>query len=495
MPNPCPPSAVRLRPPSRRMRSAVRSGAASAISLVSWLALAGCDIAAPDIAIPIPTGYRAGGGGPAPAPRPDWVAAFGSAELNRLVGAALAGNFDLEAAIARIQEAEAQAVIAGSALFPSLSGTGDASRSQTSGAGLGGGGLASNRFGLGLTASYELDLFGRNRFALRAADETARASRFDRDTLALATVASVANTYLTVLSSQDRLRIAEDNLAIARRVLGAVQGRLAVGTGTALDTAQQESVVATQRARIPQLALQLGQDRNTLAVLLGRTPESIAVRGGSLDALRVPAVRPGLPSELLLRRPDIASAEANLASAEASVESARAAFFPSVQLTGSGGVQSAALKSLLGPNALVYSVAAGLTQPIFDGYALQGQLDLQRGRTAEFAANYKRAIVQSLADVENALIAVRQGAEFEARQREAVAASRRALAISEDRLRLGTIDIVTLFTVQTTLFNAQDALALARLQRVQAAVSLYQALGGGWTQGRALPVATVEARP
>lgn len=475
------------KPPHLLIRKARGSPSVVAAALV-MLAVAGCDTTAPDSAVPIPGAYRAAGGAsPAAAPRPDWVTGFGSTELNGLVAGALAQNFDIEAAIARINEAEAQAVIASATLFPFLGGTGDASRNQTA---TRGGPIITNRVGLGLTASYELDLFGRNRYAARSADETARAVRFDRDTVALATMASVANTYFAVASAQDRLRIAEENVRIATRVLQAVQSRLGVGTGTALDAAQQESVLASQKARIPALVQAVQQNRNTLAVLIGRTPQSVAIKGGSLNGLRLPSPRPGLPASLLLRRPDIASAEANLASAEASVASARAAFFPSIQLTGSGGFQSLALRSLLGPNTAVYSVAAGLTQPIFDGASLKGQLDFQRGRTAEFAATYKKSIVQSLADVENALVAVRQTAEVEARQREAVAASRRALDLTETRLREGTIDVVTLFTVQTTLFNAQDALALARLQRFNAAVSLFQALGGGFTQARSDPVAT-----
>ncbi len=451
------------------------------------LALTACDLTPPDTGVPIPAAYKAGGAVPAPAPRPDWVTGFGSAELNALVAGALGQNFDIEAAIARINEAEAQAVVASAALFPFLGGTADASRTQTQS---GAGPLISNRVGLGLTASYELDLFGKNRYAARAADETARGARFDRDTVALATMASVANTYFALASSQDRLRIAEENVRIATRVLEALQSRLSVGTGTALDTAQQESVVAQQKARIPPLVQAVQQNRNTLALLVGRPPQSLSVKGGSLDRLRLPAPRPGLPAALLLRRPDIASAEANLASAEASVASARAAFFPTIQLTGSGGVQSAALRSLFGPHTAIYSVAAGLTQPIFDGAALKGQLDFERGRTAELAAIYKKAIVQSLTDVENALVAVRQSAELEARQRDSVVASRKALDLSEARLKEGTIDVVTLFTVQTTLFSAQDNLALAKLQRFNASVSLYQALGGGFTQARSDPVAT-----
>jgi multidrug efflux system outer membrane protein len=461
----------------------------------SLFLLAGCQTAAPDTALPIPTGFKATRSGDTTPVSPIWFRSFGSGELDRLVSAALAQNLDIEAAIGRINQAEAQAVITGAALFPNLAASGDASRQQSSGtsrsSNLGGGGtpFRSNSFSLGLNASYEVDLFGKNRYAARAAETTAIATRFDRDAVALATAASVANTYFAVLAAQDRLRIAEDNLRIAERVLEAVRGRLSVGTGTALDIAQQESVIATQRASIPPLRQELQQNRNALALLIGRSPESVSVAGGSLDRLRLPAIRAGLPSQLLLRRPDIARDEANLAAAAANVASARAAFFPSIQLTAQGGFQSAALRTLLGGNSLVYSVAAGLTQPIFDGFNLQGQLALQQGRAAELAATYKRSILQSFTDVENALVAVRETAEYEARQREAVAASRRALDITEQRLREGTIDVVTLFNIQTTLFGNQDALARVRLLRFQALVSLYQALGGGWTVEKAVPVA------
>lgn len=469
------------------------------------LAAAGCHTLSPDTAVPIPTGFSEASRLPADPVHATWVRGFGSPELTRLVAGALADNLDIEAALRRIDQAEGQAVIARAALFPTLGLSSDNSRQLSSGSGsrsvsanstsLGtstGRGFTSNSFQLGLNASYELDLFGKNRFAAGSADETARASRFDRDTVALSTVASVANTYFSVLASQDRLRIAEDNLRIASRVLDAVRGRLGVGTGTALDVAQQESVVATQRSQIPPLRLQLAQDRNMLAVLVGRTPESIRVAGGGLDRLRLPGVRPGLPSQLLLRRPDIAREEANLVAAELSVASARAAFFPTIQLTAGGGFQSAALGGLFGANSTFYSLAAGLTQPIFDAGALQGQLAVQSGRAGETAATYRKAIIQSFTDVENALIAIRQDAEHEARLREAVAASRRALDITEQRLREGTIDVVTLFNIQTTLFNNQDALAVVRLLRFQASVSLFQALGGGWTQGRAVAVARLD---
>ncbi|MFA6264580.1 MAG: TolC family protein, partial [Pseudolabrys sp.] len=189
---------------------------------------------------------------------------------------------------------------------------------------------------------------------------------------------------------------------------------------------------------------------------------------------------PGLPSELLAQRPDIRLAEAQLAAANANVEVARAQMLPSISLTAQGGYQSAVLKTLLRPESALYSVAAGLTQPIFDGGELQGNLDLQKGRQDELLQAYRKSVISGFVDVENALDAVRQTAIRERVQTEVVASSRRAFSISEQRLREGTIDLVTVLQTQQTLYQAQDTLATVRLSRLQAVVSLYQALGGGW---------------
>jgi outer membrane protein TolC len=194
-----------------------------------------------------------------------------------------------------------------------------------------------------------------------------------------------------------------------------------------------------------------------------------------------------MPSELLCQRPDIREAEAQLASASASVEAARAAFFPSIQLTGEGGWQSAALKMLFTPASAFYNVASSLTQPIFDGFRLEGQLELQKGRQQELLQNYRRAVISAFGDVENALIAVQQTAIRERLTREAVTSARRAFELSETRLREGAIDLIVLLNTQLSLFQAQDAVSQAQLARLQAIVSLYQALGGGWAPN-VLPV-------
>jgi NodT family efflux transporter outer membrane factor (OMF) lipoprotein len=255
---------------------------------------------------------------------------------------------------------------------------------------------------------------------------------------------------------------------------------VSVGTASDLELSQQEGVVATQRAAIPPLEQTFRQSGSTLAILIGRAPEFVRIRGGSMYRLSIPRVTPGLPSELLIQRPDIREAEANLASAHANVLSARAAFFPSIQLAGEFGYQSAILKTLLQPQSAFYTITGSLTQPIFDGAKLLGQFELAKGRQEELLQNYRKAVISAFADVDNALIAIQETTMRERLQRDVVRFARRAFQLSEQRLREGTIDLVTVLTTQQTLFQAEDALAQVRLARLQAILSLYQALGGGW---------------
>ena len=460
-----------------------------AIGLV--LPLGGCLLGGdkPEPGLDIPAVYdgapRNAAAAEAALPKVDWWRGFRSKELTEIVEQARAANLDIAAAVARIVQADAQARIAGAPLLPNFGLNGSATRSrpsQTTGGS--GGDLAGasefNNLSASLTASYEIDFRGKNRSALRAAEESAIASRFDREVVGLATVVGAANAYFQVLASQDRLKVARNNLKSATNVLDLIKQRLNAGTASVLDVAQQESLVATQRAAIPPLDQTLTQNRNALAVLIARPPENVRIRGGSLRSITYPRVTPGLPSELLTQRPDIREAEANLAAANANVYNARAQMLPSITLTGEGGYQSAVLKTLLRPESAFYTLTAGLTQPIFEAGKLQGNLDLQKGKQDELLQTYRKAVISGFGDVEIALDAIRQTALRERLQRDVVASSRQAFSISEQRFREGTIDLVTLLQTQQTLYQAQDTLAQARLAHVQAIVSLYQALGGGW---------------
>ena len=485
-------------------RSAVRvaesSAARSAKPLAAaWLAVGLCacsiDEVRPAVDLPVPAtfshaGHGTGDSPAAAAPLPgNWTTVFGAPELTRLAALTARDNFDVAEAAARILQADAQTAVSSAALFPQVNASNSGGRSftptTTRAANLGsasGGTIATNSFSLGLTASYELDLWGRNRFASLAAAQNAVAVRYARDTLVLTQVAAVANSYFSLLSAQDRLRIAADNLRDARFGLEAIKGRLAVGTVTALEVAQQQSVVDQQLAAFPPLQRQLQQAKVAIALLTGRAPESLAIRGGSLDRLKPPTIPAGLPAQVIRRRPDVAEAAATLASSDAAVLSARAALLPTVSLTASGGIESTALRTLLSPAAGFGSLGAGLASPLLDGGALKGQLDLQRGRDLEDLQAYRRSVVQSLVDVENALIAVQQNTEHEKRLAAVVASSRLAYDITKARLKEGTIDILTVINTEQTLFSALDAQAVVRLARFTALSSLAQAIGGGWTR-------------
>jgi outer membrane protein, multidrug efflux system len=438
----------------------------------------------PDPALTIPEGYRAAGRDALAAPPAlDWWRGFRSAELTSLMEETQRVNLDIAAATARFRQADQLARQAGAPLFPAIDADASASQSRPSRATSSGTtslGRTINTFSVSLSASYEIDFWGKHRDAALAADETAIASRFDRDVVALTSLIGVANAYFQVLTAQDRIRIANNNIASAQRIYDAFKQRLEVGTATDLDLAQQESALANQKATLPLLRQTLAQNVNALAVLVARPPESVNVRGGSLRQIALPRVKPGLPSELLTQRPDIRRAEAQLASATANVGNARAQFFPSIILTAQGGYQSAALSALFTPQATFYNIAAGLTQPIFDGFRIQSNFEFQKARQDELLQIYRQTVVSSFADVNNALVAVRQTNERLRALNQVVAASRRAFELAEQRLLAGTTDTTTVLNTQQTFFQAEDALALARLARLQAIVSLYQALGGGW---------------
>jgi NodT family efflux transporter outer membrane factor (OMF) lipoprotein len=446
----------------------------------------------PDPALDIPDGYKAARltnrDGP---PTLDWWRGFRSAELTGLMEEAQRVNLDIAAAVARFIQADAQARIAGAALLPNVSGTGQEAYSRTSGAsasGLTNGGREVVNYSASLSASYELDFWSKNRDAAQAAEETAIANRFDRDVVALTTLSSVANAYFQVLASQDRIRVAERNIASATRILAAIKERFKAGTGTDLDVAQQESVLGNQKALVPPLRQTLAQNINALATLVSRPPESVHITGGSLNRIRPPRVTPGLPSELLTQRPDIRRQEAQLASATANVGNARAQFFPSIQLTGQGGYQSSALASLFQPHAAFFNMVGSLTQPIFDGGRILGNFEFTKARQDELLQTYRKTVVSAFADVDNALVSIRETTVRERLLRDVVASSRRAFELAEQQLRAGTADIVTVLNTQLTLFQAEDSLAQAQLARLLAIVSLFQALGGGWEPRMERPV-------
>jgi outer membrane protein, multidrug efflux system len=475
---------------SERISRGVGQARLAASLLLLAPALSGCILGSerPDLNLDLPATYREGGhkAPDAQLPAVDWWRGFKSSELTSLMEGAQLYNLDIAVAIAQIVQADAQVGEAGAPLLPSLTGTSTAEQSLTAsnrsvgGAGFSAGGTSS-QYSLGLSASYMIDFWGKNRATLHAAEETATASRYNREIVTLTAIVTVANTYFQVLAAQDELRVARRNLAAAERILVLIKQEFTGGTASQLDVSQQEALVATERAAIPPLEITLRQNIAALAVLVGRAPANFTVKGGTLTQIVIPRVTPGLPSELLNQRPDIRQAEAQLASSNFSVESARAAFFPQIQLTAQTGVQSAALAALFGPGAWFYTLSVGLTQPLFDGFLLESQLKQAKGVQLQNLQAYRKAVLSAFSDVEKALVALSQSIRQERLQVEAVAASRKAFEVSETQLRAGTVNLITVLQTQQTLLTNENALAQVRLTKVLAASSLFQALGGGWT--------------
>lgn len=420
-------------------------------------------------------------------PEANWWMNFKADELPGMIDAAQKENLDLAAAAARVLEAEAQDGVAFSNLLPVVNLQGNATRQMTSSGavssnGLGGVSRTFNNFTVGLAASYSADFWGLNRDRLYQARENLRSARYAETVVGLTVQSSVAQQYFTVLATRERIVIARQNIDAANRILTVVQAKVTNGVSSNLDLAQEQAVVATQQARLPGLIEQEREARYALAILLGRAPEGFDVKAQNLDGIASPMVQPGLPSEVLLRRPDVAEAEANLFAAHANVDAARAAFFPVVNLTAGRSNSSNFADTLFSPSTMAWSVGASLVQAIFDGGRLKAQDDLALAQQQEQIADYRKAVFNAFSNVETALGQVSANNDQLVALTEEVRASAEAFRISELQYREGTIDILSLLTAQQQLFTAEDTLVQTKLARLESNVSLYLALGGGWNQ-------------
>lgn len=412
-----------------------------------------------------------------PSPKNNWWNEFDSAELAQLIAIALADSPDMTIASERVRQAEAAVQSAGASLFPSLNlDVGSGSRRSTPD---GGSGTTTDSSSAALGVSYEVDLWGRISAGKRAAQASLDGSRYDLETARLTLTSGVATAYFQVLETRARLQVARDNLAIAERLLRIVDVRYRNGAASALDVSRQNTTVLTQRAALAPLEVLERQSLSALSILLGRPPQGFTLAGVPITDLTIPQLGASLPSELLTRRPDLASAEAQLRAADANVDVARAALLPSVQLTGSGGLSASDLLSLNSPTRSL-ALTGTLTQTIFDGGRLRSQVNISEAQRRQLLESYRASILIALKEVEDAL----GNAERYRRQELAQAAIRdeaqRSLQLSELRLREGADELSTVLEAQRTLYAAQDQLAQLRSARLRSAVDIVKATGGGW---------------
>jgi multidrug efflux system outer membrane protein len=413
-------------------------------------------------------------------PAADWWTGYGDSQLTALIQKAQAANLDLVQAEARLRQADARARQAGAALLPTLG----LNASTTSFYGQTGSTSARETdYSAGLAASYELDFWGKNRDLADAAQAARAASAADRHTVALTVTGSVANSYFQLLALRERIAVAKANLASSQSILNVVQRRVTAGYSAAADLIQERANMAAQQGTLPALQQQELETRDALAILLGRPPEGFDVTNVDLGRIAAPAMAPGLPSELLTRRPDIASAEANLIAAHANLEAARTAFLPSITLNASAGLQYPALAAAIDTlPGLGLGAAAGvaLAQVIFDGGKTRAITDEARAHEEELLAAYRAAVLNAFSDVENALGNVNHLAAQEAALREQAAQSEKVLGAARRKYIGGYSDFLTVTDAERSLYTARDQLADIRRARLAASVTLYKALGGGF---------------
>ena len=411
-----------------------------------------------------------------------WFRDFGSAELDGLITGAYSNSLDLQAADARLRQADARARAAGAAILPQV----DLDANSTSYAGHSSNGSAHETdYGALLSASYEIDFWGKNRSARDAAVASRKASEADRAVVALTLGTGVADTYFQVVALRERIALAKQALDNTRQVLGVVEARRSEGLGNPTEVAQQRAAVANAEIHIKDLEQQQDAQLAALAILVGKMPGTLQITAQRLSELKAPSVSAGLPAELLARRPDVFAAEENLKAAHADLAQARAAFFPSIVLTGSGGVQNPAVNAAvislagLGPSL---TAGAALTQAIFNGGRLRAARDEAAAKEEEMLAQYRAATLAALWDVETALSATGHLELEQAAQRESVTQSETALAGAQARYRAGSGDFLAVLDAERSLFAAREQMSQYLLDRLQAAVGLCKALGGGWAQ-------------
>jgi NodT family efflux transporter outer membrane factor (OMF) lipoprotein len=403
----------------------------------------------------------------------EWWQRFGSRELDALIAEAMTANQDLAAAIARIDQARANARVAGAPLLPIVEGASSGARRYND---IDTVTQRSTSYQAAITTSYEIDIWGKNAAGLQAAEAGIDATVYDRDAILLVLQSDVATTYFSILALQDRLVIARDNLKAAQELLRLVKVQFEQGVASALDVARQETAVAAFESQIPQLQQQILAAHTSLAILLGRAPGGSIVEATTLQALALPAIAPGQPSSLLERRPDIGRAEANLKGADADIGAARAAFYPSITLSASAGIEGVASG---GASALA-SLVAGLVQPIFTAGRLEGELEGAKGRRVELAANYRQAVLTAFKETIDALSAVNTSEVRYGLLRSAAASAAEAYRLADLNYRSGAADFLTVLDAQRTLLASQDSVVQSELDRYTAAASLFKALGGGW---------------
>ncbi len=403
-----------------------------------------------------------------------WWQRFGDPTLDTLIADALAANADIAQAQANLRQSRALADVQSAQFLPALGGSASAQRSKS------GSQPAGNNFRAGLDASWEADLFGGQRSAANATQLDAQASAASLGDVQVSVAAEVALAYISLRSNQAREAIAQRNLASQQETLQITQWRVQAGLATSLEAEQARASVEQTRAQLPALQKSAALSRHQLALLTGRTAGAVDLGAGT-DVPAAPAdLALAFPADTLRQRADVRASQARVGAAAQRVVQADAARYPSLSLSGSLGLSALTLSGLSGGGAVINSLLAGLSLPIFDGGAGKAQVNAQQAAFDAAAAGYRAAVLTALKDVEDALVALQSDRERLATLQQAADAAANAALLATQRYSSGLIDFQTVLDTQRSQLNAQDSVASAGSDVAADHVRLYKALGGGW---------------
>ena len=473
------------------------------LSILAASLLAGCavgpDYRRPELALPASFGEAgATSAATSAAVERGWWKLFEDPTLDRLIDKALVDNANLQVAVARIEQADAVLREAGSALFPEVDLGADASRSRISGVSgtplPAGTPLIRNNFQAALSTAFELDFWGKLRRASEAARAQALGTRDARDTVALTLVSQVTNAWLNLRALDAQLVVSRETLAVREENLRIIRSRSARGLVSDLDLQQALGASAAVRAQIAELQRQRALSEHQLGVLTGDL--ELKLPEGDLRTLPSPPLPPaGLPSALLDARPDVRQAESQLAAANAQIGVAKAQLFPSISLTGNLGSQSKELSNLFSGPASIWSLGVALDFPLFDAGKRAARVDQATAQQKQALAGYLQTVRTAFAEVRDALSAAEQYARSTQAQQEQVEAAKRTLELAQKRYQSGYSPYLEVLDAQRSANDSTLAYLRNRQAQLGAAVSLYAALGGGWSAPTAVPSAAARAEP
>jgi NodT family efflux transporter outer membrane factor (OMF) lipoprotein len=461
-----------LRPAHYRNRACRMS-----IALWAGLCLAGCSGLGPPTALPaiaLPTHWQ-NHTAQTPTDLASWWLRFDDAQLTRLVGDALAANPGVAGARAALRQARALRDVAQAALYPGLNASFSASQNRSDD-------RHTEAFNAGLDASWEVDVFGATRSTLRAGDAAASASAASLGAVQVSVAAEVALDYINLRSAQERLAIAQSNLAVQQDTLQIADWRRQAGLVTALETEQAIAARAQTQALLPALQTAIDQNAHALAVLTGRTPEALLEVLAPVVQVPQPAtdIAFSFPAETLRQRADVRSAEFQVQAAAERVSAAEAARLPSFKLGGSLGLNALTLAGLGSGATVLSSLLASVSMPLFDGGANAARVGAQGAALEQTRTDYQASVLRALQEVEDALVALRGDRLRLASLRQAAASSVTAAELAGQRFQSGLVDFQTVLDTQRSRLSNQDSVASAYAALSADHVRLYKALGGGW---------------